>query len=239
MNSLLFEELDYRPSSIGTLSLRRRRLSKDGEDIYEIKLDDGYLMSSHFTAGEIALAERPLRQFGDRPVDVVIGGLGLGYTAKAALDCANIRRLVIVEAISEVVEWHQRHLVPLGRELSERSTFVVGNFFAMAAAEGSFEPGHEDRRYDAILVDIDHSPTHLLHPSNASFYEVEGLAVLAEKLKAGGVFALWSTDRPDEAFSARLRAVFDEVTAELIEFDNPYQDRLAVNSIYTARKRAE
>jgi spermidine synthase len=234
----MFEELDYRPSPIGTLSLRRRRLSNDGEDIYEIKLDDGYLMSSHFTAGEIALAEQALEEFGDRPIDVVVGGLGLGYTAKAALDCANVQRLVIVEAIPEVVEWHRRHLVPLGRELSERASFVIGDFFAMASAGGSFEPGHPDRRYDAILVDIDHSPVHLLDPSNAAFYQVEGLSAMAEKLKAGGVFALWSTDRPDPDFLARLRAVFPDAAAQLVEFENRYQDFPAVNTIYTGRKPA-
>lgn len=234
----MFEELDYRPTAIGTLSLRRRRLSKDGEDIYEIKLDDGYLMSSHFTAGEIALAQQALEGFGNRPIDVVVGGLGLGYTAKAALDFANVRRLVIVEAIPEVVEWHQRHLVPLGRELSERSTFVIGDFFAMALGDGSFEPGHGHHRYDAVLVDIDHSPAHLLDPANAAFYEVQGLAAMAEKLKPGGVFALWSTDRPDADFLTRLRAVFPGAAAQLVEFENRYQDSPAVNTIYTGRKPA-
>lgn len=238
MTASMFEELDYRPSPIGALSLRRRRLSRDGEDIYEIKLDEGYLMSSHFTAGEVALAERPLQRFGDRPIDVVIGGLGLGYTAKAALDCANIRRLTVVEAIAEVVEWHQRHLVPLGREISERSTFVIGDFFAMAAADASFEPEQPDRRYDAILVDIDHSPSHLLNPSNASFYEIAGLSSLARKINAGGVFGLWSTDRPDPDFLDRLNAAFDGAEAELIEFENPYQEGPAVNTIYTAWKAA-
>lgn len=238
MSKPLFEELDYRPSPIGTLSLRRRRLSKDSEDIYEIKLDDGYLMSSHFTAGEIALAVGPLGRFGTRPVDVVIGGLGLGFTAKAALDCANIRHLIVVEAIPEVVEWHQRHLVPLGAEISQRSNFVVGDFFAMAMGDGSFEPGHAERRYDAILVDIDHSPTHLLRPSNAAFYEVAGLTALAGKLRVAGVFALWSTDRADADFLDRLRAVFGDASAQLIEFDNPYQDEPAVNTIYTAWKPA-
>jgi spermidine synthase len=234
MSSPLFEELDYRPSPIGALSLRRRRVSRDGPDIYEIKLDEGYLMSSLFTAGEIALAARPLARFGDRPVDVAIGGLGLGYTAKAALDAANVRRLVVVEAIPEVVEWHQRGLVPLGSELSERSCFVVGDFFALALGSGSLEPDQPERRYDAILVDIDHSPRHLLRPSNAALYEVAGLNALRAKLKPGGVFALWSTDRPDEEFLARLRSVFAEATGDLIEFANPYQDQPAINTIYTA-----
>jgi len=227
------EELDYRPSAIGTLCLRRRRGLGNGPDIYEIKLNEGYLMSSLFTAGEIALAERPLRRFGSQPVDVVIGGLGLGYTAKAALDSANVRDLVVVEAIPEVVEWHQRELVPLGRELSARCRFVIGDFFSMAAAGGSFEPDRPDRRYDAILVDIDHSPAHLLVPSNASFYTIEGLEALAAKLKPGGVFALWSTDRPDTEFIARMEVVFATADAELVEFDNPFQDTVAVNTIYT------
>lgn len=237
MSVSLFEELDYRPSPIGTLTLRRRRLSHDGEDIYEIKLDEGYLMSSQFTAGEIALAEHSLRPFGNRPIDVVIGGLGLGYTAKAALDCANIRRLIVVEAIPEVVEWHQRHLVPLGEELSKRAAFVVGDFFAMAAAGGSFEPAQPDRRYDAILVDIDHSPRHLLDPANASFYTVEGLRAVAGKLREGGVFALWSTAGPDPEFTESLRAAFGTVEAQLVEFGNPYQESPAFNTIYIAGKR--
>lgn len=209
-------------------------MSHESPEIYEIKLDDGYLMSSQFTAGEIALTERGLAGFGDRPIDVVVGGLGLGYTAKAALDSAKVRDLVVVEAIPEVVEWHQRHLVPLGAELSTRCRFVVGDFFAMAAAGGRFEPDREDRRYDAILVDIDHSPRDLLHPANASFYEAEGLRALAGKLLPGGVFALWSTDAPDEEFIARLRSVFEDVEAQVIAFDNPYREQPASNTIYRA-----
>lgn len=237
MTSMMFEELDYRPSPIGTLSLRRRRLSRDGEDIFEIKLDDGYLMSSQFTAGEIALAERALERFGERPIDVVIGGLGLGYTAKAALDTANIRRLLIVEMIPEVVEWHQRHLVPLGEGLTQRAEFIVGDFFDMAVGEG-FEGERSCARYDAILVDIDNSPQDLLDAGNAHFYSVAGLSAAADKLNDEGVFALWSTDRPDADFTSRLEAVFDEVKAELVEFDNPYRDTRAFNTIYQGTRRS-
>lgn len=237
MSGPLFEELDYRPSPIGALSLRRRRVSAGSPDIYEIKLDEGYLMSSLFTAGEIALAEVGLEGFGERPLDVVVGGLGLGYTAKAALDSADVRDLIVVEAIPEVVEWHRRHLVPLGEELASRCRFVVGDFFAMAAEGGSFEPDRRDRRYDAILVDIDHSPRHLLDPANAAFYEVKGLRALSDKLAEGGVFALWSTDRPDAEFMQSLEQVFDRVEAREIAFDNPYQEGAATNTIYKAVKR--
>jgi spermidine synthase len=237
MNAL-FEELDYRPSPIGALSLRRRRRSVDAEDIYEIKLDEGYLMSSLFTAGEIALAERALAGLDQRPLSVVVGGLGLGYTTKAALDFPNVRELVVIEAIPEVVEWHERELLPLGKAIAKdhRTRFIVGNFFEMAAPAGTFQPGDPHRRYDAILVDIDHSPRHLLHPDNAPFYEEAGLRAVSHKLRPGGVFALWSTDTPDADFTQRLSVAFPVVQADVIEFDNPYQDRAATNTIYIARK---
>jgi spermidine synthase len=222
------------------LSLRRRRRSADDVDIYEIKLDDGYLMSSLFTAGEIALADRGLAELGGRDLDVVVGGLGLGYTAMAALARRNVRTLMVVEAIPEVIEWHQRHLLPLGEALTNdpRCRLVCGNFFELAAPGGSFEPEHPSRQYDAILVDIDHSPRHVLHPANAAFYKVAGLLALADKLVPDGVFALWSTDPPDEEFLSRLRAVFATATADIVLFDNPYQSAVALNTIYVARKNA-
>jgi len=234
----LFEELDYRPSPIGVLSLRRRRRSAESEDVYEIKLDDGYLMSSLFTAGEIALADLALPRLGRRKIDVVVGGLGLGYTAKAALDRANLRSLVVVEAIPEVIEWHQRRLLPLGEAIAgdERCKLVCGSFFEIAAPGGSFEPDRQGRRYDAVLVDIDHSPRHLLHSRHAGFYEVEGLLALSDKLADDGVFALWSTDPPDDDFLSRLGAVFATATAEVVAFDNPYQPEPARNTIYVAEK---
>ncbi|MFN3727844.1 MAG: spermidine synthase [Allosphingosinicella sp.] len=234
----MFEELDYRPSPIGALSLRRRRRSAEGEDIWEIKLDEGYLMSSLFTEGEIALARIALGSLDDRPLDVVVGGLGLGYTAKAVLDHANVASLIVVDAIPEVIEWHRRHLLPLGKELAEdpRCRLVCGNFFEMAARAGELDPEAAGRRFDAILVDIDNSPRSLLHPDNAVFYEVDGLAELADKLADGGVFGLWSTDSPDDEFIARLQTVFGSVESHVVAFENPYQGSPALNTVYVAHK---
>ena len=81
--SLYFEELEYRQTPIGALSLRRRRELRLGVDVFEIKLGDEFLMSSLFTESEIALARLGLAQLPGQGLDVVIGGLGLGYTAKA------------------------------------------------------------------------------------------------------------------------------------------------------------
>jgi hypothetical protein len=129
--------------------------------------------------------------------------------------------------------------MPLGKAIAEdpRCRLVCGNFFNLAAGGSLLDPEHPDRLHDAILVDIDHSPRHLLHAANATFYEVPGPLALSDKLVEDGVFALWSTDPPDEAFLTRLRAIFAHVAADVVEFDNPYQPGPAFNTIYLARKR--
>lgn len=236
--SSLFDEIDYRETPIGTLALRRRRLSPDGEDIWEIRLDDGYLMSSRFVEGEIALAKLALAELeGDR-LDVVVGGLGLGYTAKAALEDARVERMTVVELIPEVIEWHLTHKVPLGAAVADdpRTALRQGDFFAMAGTAGGLAPEEPERRFDAILIDIDHSTTHLIDEASASFYEAPALAAIARQLTPGGIFALWSSDGEDPHFVDAMRSVFGEVRAERVDFYNPYHDRQTSNLIYLGRQ---
>src|SRR6202140_3033247 len=238
--SLYFEELDYRPTPIGALSLRRRRELSLGVDVFETKLDDEYLMSSLFTASEIALARLGLAEFSGADLDVVVGGLGLGYTAQAVLEHEGVKSLVIVEALDAVIDWHEKGVLPLGPALTAdpRSRFVLGDFFALAASKEGFDPDAPARRFDAILVDIDHSPDLLLDPQNAFFYEPEGLRRLAGKLRAGGVLGLWSNALPDDAFTARLRDCFAQARAEPGTFHNPLQDRPFTQTVYLGRTPA-
>lgn len=84
--SARFQELDWQPTPMGEISLRRRRDPSSGEDVYEVKLGDEYLMSSLFTEGEVELTRLGLAELAEGPLDVVVGGLGLGYTARTALD---------------------------------------------------------------------------------------------------------------------------------------------------------
>jgi hypothetical protein len=110
----LFEELDWRPAQQGAISLRRRRNPLSGAQVYEIKLDDDFLMSSLWTEGEVQLARLGLAATSDASLDVAVGRLGLGYTAQATLDDARVRSVVVVEALAELIEWHEKKLVPLG-----------------------------------------------------------------------------------------------------------------------------
>ncbi|HEX6969953.1 MAG TPA: spermidine synthase, partial [Micromonosporaceae bacterium] len=90
------------------------------------------------------------------------------------------------------------------------------------------------RRFDAVIVDIDHSPDHLLHMSHAGFYRPPGLAQLAEHLLPGGVFALWSNDPPNPAYLDALATAFATAEATVVSFDNPLQGRAATNTVYLA-----
>ena len=246
----LFEHLDSQHTPLGLLSLRRRTvLSLDGLDVHEVVLGDAFLMSSLFTVVEIALSDLGLAAVsddlsGEPSLDVVVGGLGLGYTAQAALAYPAVRSVKVVDYLEPVIDWHQRGLVPLGRELSEdpRCEFVLGDFFKLALAElgeESYAPGEPDKLFHAILLDIDHSPTKLLHERHASFYEVAGLRKLAMRILPGGVFGLWSDDAPEESFLADLREVFESVEAHIVTFHNPLQDCESRSTVYVAKKAAQ
>lgn len=238
--SALFEELDYRPTPIGALSLRRRKELRHGIDVFEIKLGDEFLMSSLFTASEIALARLGLAALDGDKLSVVVGGLGLGYTAQAVLEHGTVGDLLVVEALEPVIDWHREGLVPLGPVLTgdPRCRFVLGDFFALAASDAGFDPDAPGRRFDAVLVDIDHSPEALLDARSAAFYSEAGLARLARHLAPGGVFGLWSNDRPDAAFTAWMAAVFADARAEEVTFDNPLQDKPFTQTVYLGKRRA-
>lgn len=236
-----FQELDWGPTPIGDISLRRRRDPASGEDVHEVKLGDEFLMSSLFTAGEIALARLGLAKVPGNPLDVAVGGLGLGYTAQAALDDPRVGSLVVIEALGKVIEWHERHLVPLGARLAadDRCRLVQGDFFSLAADQQGLDPATPGRRFHAVLLDIDHSPRHVLHPRHAALYGPEGLRRLTDHLHPGGVFALWSNDPPDTAFAALLADVFADAEAHVVEFANPLQGRTATNTVYLASTAVE
>jgi spermidine synthase len=225
-----YEELDHRTTPLGELVLRRRRLPGRDEPVYEITLGGAFLMSSLVHRSEVALAELALEARGPGAWSVLVGGLGLGYTARAALAAPAVREVVVVELLPQVVDWHERGLLPLKRELVEspRCRILLDDFYALVTAAG--DP------WDLILVDIDHSPEALLHHAHAHFYTAEGLARVRRRLAPGGIFGLWTGFGPEGAFLARLREAFDEAWVEEVWFHNPSVDGEDVNAIYLARR---
>ncbi len=116
------------------------------------------------------------------------------------------------------------------------SRWFCADFFAGATDAAGFDPGDPGRTYDAILLDIDHSPRHVLHDPHADFYTRDGLRAASERLGPGGVFAMWSDDPPDEDFTAVLASVFTEVDAESVWFDNPLTRGRSAATIYLGNR---
>jgi spermidine synthase len=235
-----FEEIDWQHTALGTISLRRRLEPTTQVDVYEVKLGEEFLMSSLFTVAEVELARLGLGAVvapAGEGLDVVVGGLGLGYTAVAALEDERVRTVTVVEALAPVISWHERQLLPDTAALTTdvRTTLLHGDFFALARGNDGF--GGASDRLHAVLLDIDHTPHHVLHPSHADLYAPAGLRRLAARLHPGGVFALWSDDPPEAAFTDLLAEVFDTAIAHDVPFANPVTGGTSANTVYVATTR--
>jgi len=232
--SLRFEELDFQATPMGDLSLRRRIEPTLGVDVFEVKLGEEFLMSSLFTVAEEELATLGLAAVTGTDLDVLVGGLGLGYTAVAALADPHVRSVTVIDALPAVIDWHRRGLLPVSATLTDdpRTALVLDDFFALMRREPE-----ASTRYDAILLDVDHSPRHQLDPSHADLYTVDGMRALARHLTSRGVFALWSDDPPDEEFLARASVVFGTIAGHVVDFDNPLTAGVSSNTVYVASGR--
>lgn len=238
--AFIFEELDCQETPLGLISLRKRAEPRlDNRILYEVKLGDEFLMSSLFPEAEIQLSKlglQALKENGHNSnLDIVVGGLGLGYTAGAALEDDKVGSLVVIDIMPAVIEWHQKHLVPLGESLcaDARCTLQLGDFFELATNP---EPGFpmSNRQVHGVFLDIDHSPGNWLDQGNSSFYTEDALKKMKNKIVSGGIFGLWSNDLPDNQFTNLLEAVFDRVETQVVAFHNPYSGGESTNSVYLA-----
>lgn len=228
-----YEELERTSTPFGELLLTRRRAPGAPQGAaYEVKLAGALLMSSLVTDSERALATLALAPRGGAPARVLVGGLGLGYTAAEALAQPGVTEVEVVDLLPQVIAWHAKGWVPLGARLSQdpRCRLVAGDVFARLRAP----PRSPRERWDAVLLDVDHSPEALLRPEHGSFYGEAGLAAAALHLVEGGVLGIWSALAPDPAFTARLARVFARAEAHDIAFWNPNNDADEVNSVYLA-----
>jgi spermidine synthase len=245
-------DLEYLASEdtpIGLICLRRRGIpSEPGAVVTEILLDHQFLMSSENTASERALASRALELHAGDRLRVLVGGLGLGYTARAALDSPRVAHVEVVELLAPVIDWTRAGLVPLGSELLADARFAVreGDVYAELAAppadvsavasrrRAGREAPQAPSRWDLILVDVDHSPEERLGPSNAAFYSAAGLALAKQHLAPGGLLAVWSYAE-SSPFADALRATFREVHVESLCFDNRVVEAEETNWLFLAR----
>lgn len=229
MTSSNLEILAYEHTALGPLCLRRRELlSSPGTVVTEITLDHEFLMSSRYTASEEALAGVALDMHPGTELDVLVGGLGLGYTAHAVLASSRVARVEAVELLPQVVDWLERGLIPLAAALDGDLRFSVrpGDAYALL-----WEP--PSAGYDLILVDIDHAPDDRLGDADDSFYTEEGLRRARRHLAPGGVLGVWSYAESSD-FSRSLRRVFGDVRVEPVTFFNDYVDEERTDWLFFA-----
>lgn len=227
MTTTNLDVLAYEKSPIGMICLRRRELvSAPGTIITEITVDHELLMSSYHTASERALASCTLDRHAGSELRVLVGGLGLGYTAQEALHCPRVAKVDVVEYLPQVVDWMRAGLVPLSEELcgDDRCEVIQGDVYAMLAAEA-------ERRYDLILIDVDHSPDERLGEENAAFYTEPGLQRAKQHLAPGGILSVWSYAE-SSPFERALRGVFPRVELVPVNFENEVAEESETNWLF-------
>ncbi len=174
------------------------RLMQRGDE-FVIMAGTNPLMNSRMSGSEEDLATLSWNRIaGRRDAHVLIGGLGMGFTLRAALRVVPPdARITVAELVPEIVEWARGPLAPIfaGSLDDPRVTIAVDDVGRLI--------GSAKARYDAILLDVDNGPEGLSRDGNDRLYTLAGLAKARTALRSGGVLAVWSA-HPDAKFTARL-----------------------------------
>jgi spermidine synthase len=196
--------------------------------VTEVTLNHEFLMSSLYTDSERALAHRALQIHSGHGLRVLVGGLGLGYTAHETLRSDRVARVEVVELLPQVVDWLKRGLLPLSSELADDPRLVLteGDVYRRLA-------GRPDELFDVILIDVDHSPEERLGEASASFYTTHGVRAARRHLAAHGVLAVWSSAE-SSPFADVLREVFAHVRVDAVTYDNRLVDQQRTDWLFIA-----
>lgn len=218
-----WETLARAETDAGVLELRRRAI-----DDLLLLIDGRVLMSSRAHRSEVALAVRSCAAIADRTRPrVLIGGLGMGYTLRAALDALpRDASIVVAEVTPEVALWCRAEMAHLsGNALADPRVVLRIDDVARIVTE------HADGReaFDAIIYDLYEGPSADTHPRSDPFYGDAAVSRVRDALRPGGVFAVWSEGVCPE-FERRLRRRGFEVA-----FSRPGRGGLR-HAVYLARR---
>ena len=182
----------------GPVVLRRRTVGTDV--VVELIANGAFVMDTVETSTERLLAHAALgRARRDGPLDVVVAGLGLGYTLHEVILDNRVGRVEVVELEAAVVDWVRAGLVPgTANVLTDRRVHPHVTDIR------TWLPDHPARSVDVLLLDVDNGPDFLVHQENAQVYEDEFLSVVRRVLRPGGVVAVWTAERSD-ALCTRLQ----------------------------------
>jgi spermidine synthase len=189
-------QLDSAKTPDGQQELRLKRRGSE----FSIMLGTNELMNSRLSGSEQALAKLSCQRIADhRRPRMLIGGLGMGFTLRAALaELGNDASIVVAELVPTVVAWARGQMAEVfGGCLDDpRVTVEETNVGQLIRSEPA--------AWDAILLDVDNGPQGIVHKSNDALYSLQGLGAARTALKPGGVLAVWSQG-PDGGFTRRLK----------------------------------
>ncbi|MGH3414266.1 MAG: hypothetical protein ACRDPH_14420 [Marmoricola sp.] len=210
----------------GEVVLRERR-TPEGPAVLELRVNGVFVMDTRETGSERALARRALELVED-PRNVLVGGLGLGFTTREVLADPRVERVAVVEIEESLVGWMRDGTVRSGPELlADRRVVVVPGDIREALAEVV------TRTYDLVLLDVDNGPGHLVHEDNRDIYREPFLDRVREILAPLGALVVWSS-APAPQLEAAMRAVFG--CCERITYPVVLQEREEEYLLYLARK---
>jgi spermidine synthase len=200
-----YDEVARATSDRGEVVLRRRR----GDAVLELRVNGVFVMDSHQTVTEEALAEAALARH-RAPSAVLVGGLGLGYTLGAVLSDHRVRQVTAVEVEDAVVGWLRDGTVPHGPALLADDRLHVVTADVRLALAGAIAA-----MYDLVLLDVDNGPGFLVYDDNRAVYGTALMRSVWRTLRPGGLVAVWSADEAP-ALHDVLRTVFTSATAHPI-----------------------
>ncbi|HRX82090.1 MAG TPA: hypothetical protein P5307_23640 [Pirellulaceae bacterium] len=206
MSPIKLEILAYENTPLGPLCLRRRELlAEPGTIVTEVTLNHEFLMSSYNTDSERAISSRSIEIHGGSKLKTLVGGLGLGYTARELLKHDHVATVEVIEYLPQVIDWLRQGLVPLSDELNRVSHLQItrGDVYQRLLDVPC-------EQFDLIVIDVDHSPSDQLGEEDHEFYTAAGLLKAKAHLCEGGVLAVWSYAE-SSSFSEALRNVFSQV----------------------------
>ncbi len=208
--------LAYEDTDLGPLCLRRRELlSEPGTVVTEVTLNHEFLMSSYNTDSERAISNRSTEIHGGSNLKALVGGFGLGYTAKELLTDQRVASVEVIEYLPQVLQWLKEGLIPLSDELNDTDglRLTSGDVYQYLLDE-------PQQQYDLIVIDVDHSPADQLGSEEHVFYTKAGLKSAKKHLADGGILAVWSYAE-SSSFSEALDLTFSQTHVEPVRTFNP------------------
>jgi len=180
MTHMVYDEVARATTGRGEIVLRRRGA------ILELRVNGVFVMDTAETGSEIELARAALRLV-DIPKDVLVGGLGLGFTAHEVLADSRVERLVVAEIEEALIGWMRDGTIPHGPSfLADQRLMVTNADVRHAVAEAPPEA------FDLMLLDVDNGPDYLVYGENRAVYEPPFLEDAQRMLKFGGAVVVWS-----------------------------------------------